>query len=127
MPQQLLDEQQEKVRISLREALINWAQEMGQGTDYTDNMPLQCLHPVGHWYEFPNMLRNGVLRDLLLRDPQLKWLMLHNVDTLGASLEPGLLGRHISEGACLSIEVITRRLEYHGGGLARVNGLLRLL
>jgi hypothetical protein len=34
----------------------------GEGSDYTDNLPLQCLHPVGHWYEVPNLLRNGVLR-----------------------------------------------------------------
>lgn len=127
MPQQLLDEQQEKVRSSLRQALIDWARGMGEGSDYTDNMPLQCLHPVGHWYEFPNMLRNGILLELLRKYPRLKWLMLHNVDTLGASLDPGLLGRHIAEGACLSIEVITRRLEDRGGGLARVNGQLRLL
>jgi len=26
---------------------------------------LQCLHPTGHWYEIPNMLRNGVLERLL--------------------------------------------------------------
>ena len=22
---------------------------------------MQCLHPVGHWYEVPNLLRNGTL------------------------------------------------------------------
>ena len=33
----------------------------GGGSDYTDNLPLQCLHPVGHWFEMPNLLRNGTL------------------------------------------------------------------
>ncbi len=42
----------------------------GEGSDYTDNEPLQCLHPVGHWYEVPNLLRNGVLRDLLAERPR---------------------------------------------------------
>ena len=60
-PQQLLDEQKQKVRESLHAALIAWAQHAGEGSDYTDNLPLQCLHPTGHWYEIPNMLRNGVL------------------------------------------------------------------
>jgi len=52
----------------------------------------------------------------------LKYLLLHNIDTLGADVDPALLGWHIRSGACLTFEVITRRLEDRGGGLARVNG-----
>ena len=89
MPQQMLDEQQQKVRDSLRHALINWARGAGEASDYTDNLPLQCLHPVGHWYEVPNLLRNGVLARLLAERPQLKYLLLHNIDTLGADVDPG--------------------------------------
>ncbi len=127
MPQQTLDEQQQKVRASLRAALIDWARQMGEAEDYTDNVPLQCMHPVGHWYEIPNMLRNGVLAQLLAQQPTLKYLMLHNIDTLGANPDPALLGLHIHSGKCLSFEVIQRRLEDRGGGLARVDGKLRLL
>jgi hypothetical protein len=127
MPQQILDEQQQKMRDSLRNALINWARTAGETTDYTDNVPLQCLHPVGHWFEVPNLLRNGVLARLLAARPQLKYLLLHNIDTLGADADPLLLGLHIQSGACLSFEVITRRLEDRGGGLARVNGRVRLV
>jgi len=127
MPQQMLDEQQQRMRESLRAALIGWAKQAGEGSDYRDNMPMQCLHPVGHWFEIPNMLRNGVLSGLLKRQPELKYLMLHNVDTLGASVDPALLGLHIASQNCLSFEVISRRLEDRGGGLARVNGRARLL
>jgi hypothetical protein len=127
MPQQMLDEQQQKVRDSLRHALINWARNAGEASDYTDNLPLQCLHPVGHWYEVPNLLRNGVLSGLLKERPQLKYLLLHNIDTLGADVDPTLLGMHIRSGACLTFEMITRRLEDRGGGLARVNGRVRLV
>jgi hypothetical protein len=127
MPQQILDEQQQKVRDSLRHALINWARSAGEASDYTDNVPLQCLHPVGHWYEVPNLFRNGVLARLLAERPQLKYLLLHNIDTLGASVDAALLGHHIESGACLTFEVITRRLEDRGGGLARVNGRVRLV
>jgi len=127
MPQQILDEQQQKVRDSLRHALINWASGAGEASDYTDNVPLQCLHPVGHWYEVPNLLRNGVLAQLLNERPELNYLMLHNIDTLGADVDPTLLGSHIRSGACLTFEVITRRLEDRGGGLARVNGRVRLV
>ena len=127
MPQQILDEQAQKVRESLNAALIGWAEQMGEGNDYTDNLPLQCLHPVGHWYEVPNLLLNGTLARLIDERPQLNYLMIHNIDTLGAEVEPGLLGYHIDQGATLTTEVITRRLEDRGGGLARIDGHLRLI
>ena len=127
MPQQVIDVQQQKVRYSLRAALIQWARSAGEASDYTDNVPLQCLHPVGHFYEIPNLFRNGVLARLLRERPGLKTLLLHNIDTLGADLDPAILGRHIASGAGLTFEVITRRLEDRGGGLARVNGRPRLV
>lgn len=127
MAQQRLDEQQQKVRDSLRAALIQWAKANGEATEYTDNLPLQCLHPVGHWYEVPNLFRNGLLAQLLQERPQLKYLLLHNVDTLGAQVDPVLLGHHIRSQACLNFEVISRRIDDRGGGLARVNGRVRLV
>ncbi|MBO0701203.1 MAG: UTP--glucose-1-phosphate uridylyltransferase, partial [Zavarzinella sp.] len=125
--QQRLDDQAQKVRDSLRAALLEWARRAGEGADYTDNQPLQCLHPVGHWYEVPNLLRNGVLAALLKDRPNLKHLLVHNIDTLGASLDPAVLGRHIASGRCLTYEVISRRLDDRGGGLARVDGRVRLV
>lgn len=127
MPQQVLDVQQQKVRDSLRAALIQWARGAGEAGDYTDNVPLQCLHPVGHFFEIPNLLRNGVLARLLAERPGLKHLLLHNIDTLGADVDPVMLGQHLENGSCLTFEVITRRLEDRGGGLARVNGRPRLV
>ena len=127
MPQQTLDEQQQKVRDSLRAALIGWADNAGEANDYRDNLPLQCLHPIGHFYELPNLLRNGTLAALLQERPQLKTLLLHNIDTTGANLDPALLGQHLESGAALSFEVITRRLDDRGGGLARVDGRPRLV
>ena len=127
LPQQLLDERAQKVLESVHAALIGWAQSAGEGSDYTDNVPLQCLHPVGHWFELPNLLRNGVLVSLLRHRPQLQHLVLHNIDTVGMDVDPALLGYHIHAGATMTVEVITRRLEDRGGGLARVDGDLRLV
>ena len=125
--QQRLDEQAQKVRDSGRAALIEWAKRAGEGSDYTDNHPLQCLHPVGHWTEVPNLLRNGVLAALLAERSGLKHLLIHNIDTLGASLDPAPLGRHLSSGAALTFEMITRRVDDRGGGLARVDGRVRIV
>jgi UTP--glucose-1-phosphate uridylyltransferase len=127
MPQQLLDEQAQKVRESLHAALLNWAEQTGEGVDYRDNVPAQCLHPVGHWFEIPNLLKNGVLARLLDERPQLQTLMMHNIDTVGADVSPMVLGAHLRSGATMSVEVITRRVEDRGGGLARVGGSLRLI
>jgi hypothetical protein len=127
MPQQLLDEQAQKVRESLHAALIGWAEGMGQGADYRDNVPTQCLHPVGHWFEIPNLLKNGMLSRLLSERPQLEVLMMHNIDTVGADVDPLFLGVHLASDVAMTVEVITRRVEDRGGGLARVDGSLRLI
>jgi len=125
--QQRLDEQKEKVRESVRAALTGWARSRGEATDYTDNLPGQCLHPVGHWFEIPNLLKNGTLARLLAVQPQLRTLLVHNIDTLGATPDPAVLGWFRATGATLGWEVIAKRIEDHGGGLARVDGRVRLV
>jgi len=126
-PQQILDIQAQKVRESVRAALVSWAQQTGEGGNYTDNVPLQCLHPVGHWYEVPNLFRNGVLQTMLEARPALRHLMVHNVDTVGADLDEGILGWHIAREAAMTVEVITRRIDDRGGGLASLDGHVRLV
>jgi hypothetical protein len=125
--QQRLDEQKEKMRESVRAALTGWARAAGEGNDYTANLPGQCLHPVGHWFELPNLLKNGTLARLLAAHPRLRTLLVHNIDTLGATLDPALVGWFQASGATLGWEVIPRRIEDHGGGLARVDGRLRMV
>ena len=126
-PQQLLDEQKQKVRESLHAALIAWARKAGEGSDYTDNLPAQCLHPTGHWYEVPNLVRNGILARLIEERPQLQYLMVHNIDTLGADVDAALLGWLIHEKAACMFEVVPRQFDDRGGGLARVDGRVRLV
>ncbi|MBX6311938.1 MAG: UTP--glucose-1-phosphate uridylyltransferase, partial [Isosphaeraceae bacterium] len=122
-----LDENKQKVRDAARRAILDWARACGEGTDYTDNIPIQRFNPPGHFYEVPNLLRNGVLARLLAEHPRLTWLFVHNIDTLGADLDPAVLGLAIAADATLTFEVIPRRIDDRGGGLARVNGRVRLL
>ena len=68
-----------------------------------------------------------MLARLLAERPQLRTLMLHNIDTVGADVDPAILGAHLHSGATMTVEVITRRVEDRGGGLARVDGQLRLI
>ncbi|MBN2370963.1 MAG: UTP--glucose-1-phosphate uridylyltransferase [Vicinamibacteria bacterium] len=125
--QETLDEPKQKVRDAIRDALKEWACVTGEGGDYTDNLPFQRFNPPGHWYEFPNLIRNGVLARLLAEHPRVDTLLLHNVDTVGADVDPAALGLHLASGGALTFEVVPRRTSDHGGGLARVNGRVRLL
>jgi UDP-N-acetylglucosamine pyrophosphorylase len=127
MPQQQLDEQKQKVQQSIRTALINWAKNTGEATDYRDNLPSQCIHPVGHWYEIPNLFLNGTLHELVQENPNLKHLLVHNIDTLGANADPALLGYHIAQNKGMTVELISRKLDDRGGGLAKINGQIRLI
>ncbi len=126
-PQETLDENKQKVRDAVRQTMIGWAKAKGEGADYTDNIAAQRFSPLGHWYEVSNLLRNGTLARILAEHPELETLMLHNVDTLGADVDPYALSAHLVSGNALTFELIPRRIEDRGGGLARVNDKLRLL
>jgi len=127
MPQEKLDENKQKMRENSRNALINWAKSIGEAGDYVDNIALQRFSPLGHWYEIPNMLRNGTLVKLLQTKPNLTTILLHNIDTLGAIPDAAILDYHLQSNNFLTFEVVPRRLEDRGGGLAKVNGKVRLL
>ncbi|RRA99092.1 UTP--glucose-1-phosphate uridylyltransferase [Larkinella rosea] len=127
MPQETLDENKQKVRDAVRQTMIGWAKSKGEGSDYVDNIAAQRFSPLGHWYEVSNLLRNGVLAQLLADQPQVETIVLHNIDTLGMDVDPAVLGHHLESGNMLTFEVVPRRIEDRGGGLTRVNGHLRML
>ncbi|GKY99822.1 hypothetical protein MPSEU_000936000 [Mayamaea pseudoterrestris] len=123
----VLDKQAQKVKESCNRAAKCWAESCGPASDYRENLPSQCLHPVGHFWEVPNLLTNGTLPRLLDEHPQLQYLMLHNIDTVGADVDPAILGLFADRGSAFAFEVIPRQIQDVGGGLARVNGRTRLV
>jgi UDP-N-acetylglucosamine pyrophosphorylase len=125
--QQQMDDNVQKVQDDVHEALIKWTKSRGEGEDYAENRTFMRFNPPGHWHEIPNMLKNGVLAQMLKKNENLKYLFCHNIDTLGASVEPALLGMHIEKESCITFEVTPRRIEDAGGGLAKINGHIRLI
>jgi len=125
--QQKLDDNVQKVQDDIHEALIEWAKLKGEGEDYNENRAILRFNPPGHWYEIPNLLKNGVLAQMLRDNPQLKYLLCHNIDTLGANIDPAILGMHIKGGKSLTFEVTPRRIEDAGGGLAKIDRQIRLV
>ncbi len=116
-----------KVQKGQLDAVIKWIKQKGEGEDYSENIPILRFNPPGHWYEIPNLIKNGTLGRMLKENPDLKYLLCHNIDTLGASIDPNILGMHIMSGRCLTFEVTPMRVEDRGGGLARVNGHIQLI
>jgi hypothetical protein len=117
----------QKVDENTRSALIEWTRSRGEGEDYRESSDILRFNPPGHWHEVPNMLRNGVLARLLRKYPDLKYLFCHNTDTVGAFIDPALLGAHIASGKGMTFEVIPRRMEDEGGGLARIDEHVRIV
>jgi len=121
------DEQKQKILESSQRAIIEWVKEKGEGEDFMEADPLLRFNPPGHWYEVPNLFKNGILSRILRNHPEVKYLMCHNIDTLGAWLDPAVLGMHIMTRACITFEVTPRMIEDTGGGLAKINGKIRLI
>ncbi|MBI4707833.1 MAG: UTP--glucose-1-phosphate uridylyltransferase [Candidatus Omnitrophica bacterium] len=124
---QKMDDNVQKVQDDVHRALIDWAKSKGEGEDYSENKNILRFNPPGHWYEVPNLLKNGLLARMIKENENLKYLLCHNIDTLGACVEPVLLGMHIAKSPCLTFEVTPRRIEDAGGGLAKINGHIRLI
>ncbi len=125
--QQKMDDNVQKVQDDTHRALVEWAKSKGEGDDYSENKPILRFNPPGHWYEIPNLLKNGTLARIISDNPDLGYLFCHNIDTVGAYIEPYLLGMHIANQACLTFEVTPRRIEDSGGGLAKINGHIQLI
>lgn len=118
------DRRRERDRL---DRLILRAVRQGPGEDFTAGPAGQQFHPPGHWYEIPNLIRNGTLGRMLEDNPALSYLLVHNADTLGAALDPLVLGVHIFSRKALSFEVIPRGWGDRGGFPARVDGRGRIL
>ncbi|MBI4844548.1 MAG: UTP--glucose-1-phosphate uridylyltransferase [Nitrospirae bacterium] len=125
--QQKPDSETLKIKEAQNRALMEWASDRGEGRDYAENLPLLRFNPPGHWYEIPNLLKNGTLAGILKDYPDIKYILVCNIDTLGANIEPSLLGLHITNKSCMTFEVIPRFIEDKGGGLAKVDGRIQLL
>ncbi|MBI4827013.1 MAG: UTP--glucose-1-phosphate uridylyltransferase [Nitrospirae bacterium] len=124
---QSTDDENLKAGHAQHTALIEWTKSKGEGKDYSENKPILRFNPPGHWYEIPNMLKNGTMAAILKERPALKYILSSNIDTLGVNASPELLGLHISNKACVTFEVIPRYIEDKGGGLAKVNGRIQLI
>ena len=88
-----------------------------------DKMP--DLYPCGHGDLFATIVNSGVLQKFYESGGE--YISVVNVDNLAGSLDPIIIGRHITAGANVSCEVVERNLEDSGGVLCTVSGNQQIL
>lgn len=77
-------------------------------------------YATGHG-DLPHALRtSGALQRFLDGGGEL--LMMSNVDNLGATLDPAVIGAHLARGAALTAEVVRKEKGDKGGAPARLDG-----
>jgi len=82
--------------------------------------------PPGHGDIYPALAGTGLLRRLL--SAGIRWAFVANVDNLGATVDPSILGYLEESGASFAMEVTRKSLaDVKGGTLVRHHGRLTLL
>lgn len=94
--------------------------ELGEAADWGDTLVYAA---PGHGDTLRRLRDSGTLARLRARG--VRHLLVSNVDNLGATLDPLLLGAHLeacARGSLLSVEVVLRQPEDAGGCVAAVDG-----
>lgn len=90
------------------------------GDLYFDENGDPSFYAPGHG-DLPYALqRSGALEDFVSHGG--RWLTVSNVDNLGASLDPCVIGLHIEKGAPMTVEIVRAKQRDVGGFPAIVNG-----
>ncbi len=91
-----------------------------EGNLFFDAEGRPSLHSPGHGDLPDALIRSGLLRRFLDRGG--KYLTLANIDNLGASLDPRIIGFHIDHGKPLTCEVVDKVGTDKGGIPVRLDG-----
>ncbi len=115
----------EPLRASHDRALATFTQDVSlrltpEGELFIGNDGLPSLYAPGHG-DLPDALRRSGLLDRFLTQGG-KTIWIANIDNLGATVDPALLGWHLGHGAPLSVEVVDKVGSDKGGIPARLDG-----
>jgi UTP--glucose-1-phosphate uridylyltransferase len=95
------------------------------GDVFLDDQGQPSLHAPGHG-DLPDALkRSGLLAAFLARGG--RTLMMTNLDNLGGTLDPAIIGFHLQHGKPVTSEVVDKLENDRGGIPVRVDGQLRVL
>ncbi|MCK6547211.1 UTP--glucose-1-phosphate uridylyltransferase [Myxococcota bacterium] len=131
-----LEHVESKKRFGLAADDLLWFQQSvslrmnPDGSLFIGDDGLPSYHAPGHGDFFSCIRRSGVLGKL--RDRGVKTLLFSNVDNLGATIDPVILGYHLLIGADMSAEITEKRRTASGdwdkgGAPAYVDGRLQIV
>jgi UTP--glucose-1-phosphate uridylyltransferase len=83
-----------------------------EGAPFFGNDQRPRYYAPGHGEFFDVLVNSGVRRQLLARG--VEWLAFCNVDNLGATIDPVIIGHHVLSGADMTVEVIEKRKNAQG-------------
>ncbi len=96
-----------------------------EGELFRDAAGALSPHAPGHGDLTFALRRSGILKDF--RDAGGRALMMSNVDNLTATLDPAVIGAHLSSGAALTAEMAPKEPGDKGGAPARVDGKAQIV
>ncbi|MCW8926748.1 MAG: UTP--glucose-1-phosphate uridylyltransferase [Xanthomonadales bacterium] len=95
------------------------------GDLYFDENGDPSFYAPGHG-DLPYALqRSGAIEDFISHGG--RWLTVSNVDNLGASLDPRVIGLHIEKGAPMTVEIVRAKQQDVGGFPAIVDGKMMIV
>ncbi len=91
-----------------------------EGALFLDDHGAPSIHATGHG-DLPDALRaSGLLSRFVAGGGKYVWIA--NLDNLGATVDPAILGWHVEHGGALSVEVVDKLGSDRGGVPVRWNG-----
>jgi UTP--glucose-1-phosphate uridylyltransferase len=101
-----------------------------EGAPFFGNDQRPRYYAPGHGEFFDVLLNSGVRRQLLARG--IEWITFCNVDNLGATIDPVIIGHHVLSGADMTVEVIEKSKNAQGlydvgGSPVLVDGRLQVV
>lgn len=91
-----------------------------EGQLFRDDQGEPSVYATGHG-DLPDALRKSGLLDAF-RGSGGRYVWIANIDNLGATIDPALLGAHIQSEASVSVELVDKVGSDRGGGPVRWNG-----
>ena len=94
--------------------------DSGNATLFLDEHGHPSVHATGHG-DLPDALRaSGLLAKFLARGG--KVVVIANIDNLGATVDPAIVGFHLDHGGPVTVELVDKVGSDRGGGPVRWNG-----
>jgi len=114
-----------KIRQEQVDMWVEQAIREGEAGVYESEDEIEGYNPPGHFDAVRSLVLSGRLRELI--DKGVKYIWISNIDNLGATIEPAILGVLEKSGKDVLVELAEKYVGDAGGATANVNGRTQLV